>query len=114
VNSLLLTFQSLQVWFISPQREIISVVIFGFLKSYSIIDYVNPVNVNFKDPGCCTTPDAVKTAALYFFNLSVISSSTSNPSNEVPIGHGTGPGSRRRGPHARQWGGAARGGGHGD
>jgi hypothetical protein len=61
--------------------EIISVVIFGFLKSYSIIDYVNPVNVNFKDPGCCTTPDAVKTAALYFFNLSVISSSTSNPSN---------------------------------
>jgi hypothetical protein len=50
VTSLLLALQSLQVWFISPQREIISAVRFWFLKSYSILDDVNPVNINFKDP----------------------------------------------------------------
>jgi hypothetical protein len=40
---------SLQVWFISPQRKIISAVRFWFLKSYSLLDAVNPISVNFKD-----------------------------------------------------------------
>jgi hypothetical protein len=62
VTSLLLSLQSLQVWFISPQREIVSAVRFWFLKSYSILDAVNPVNVNFKDPGCCLVVEEVSVA----------------------------------------------------